>query len=202
MELQKFTKRQQSVVMINLMELTPHRDIARHLQKLYEGIKPSAMTQEEYEEIVIKRCKDYASNKDRKPYHEIKKGRDLRRDDHIDTLAWLLRYLADGIKWEWKDEMKQIEFADAIVLFEKAYDLKMEIDKRVFGEVLDDENEADCDEIEDDRPFWEVWNDTEWKQILQERKESGDSLKDSAPVGQAVDSFPETSQNSGAISPT
>ena len=52
MNLQKFTKRQQSVVILSLMELSPHRDIARHLQKLYEGIKPDGMTQEEYEEIV------------------------------------------------------------------------------------------------------------------------------------------------------
>ena len=203
MNLQKFTWLQQQVVIINLIKLSPHREIARHLQELYEGIKPDGMTQEEYEEIVIKRCKDYVSNKDRKPYHQIKKGRDIHRDGDIEDLKYMLKVSFDWLDRGFRDEVKQIEYADTYSLVEKTYKLMGEIYKLLSGEELTDgdeiEDETD-DEIKDDRTFWEFWGDTEWERILQERKESGNSLKDSAPVEQAVDSLPV--QNSGAISLT
>ena len=77
----------------------------------------------------------------------------------------------------------------------------MEIDK-LFGieDETDDEEIEDEEVVKDDYLFWDFWGDTEWEQILKERKESGNSLKDSAPVEQAVDSLPV--QNSGAISLT
>ena len=90
--LPKFTKFQQDMVIIHLIKMIPHREIARHLQNRfsdqqflrewgedpadYEGWVPEGMSQQEYEQIVIKRCKDYVSNKDRKPYQVIKDGRE------------------------------------------------------------------------------------------------------------------------------
>ena len=171
MVLEKFTKLQRNLVILNLIELVPHREIARHLQKLYPSIKPDGMTQEEYEEIVIKRCKDYASNKDRKPYHEIKKGRDIRRDDDIENMKWALRdlyFLLDRMK---REEIEQIQFAETYHLCEKTGQLWSEIYKLVFGEYRTDE--TDNEENIDPGPFLDWATDSEWEQILQKRKENG-----------------------------
>ena len=186
MNLQKFTKRQQSVVILSLMELSPHRDIARHLQKLYEGIKPDGMTQEEYEEIVIKRCKDYVSNKDRKPYQQIKKGRDARRDGCIEYMVLEMDDLICQLGTIPKEREKEIEFAQVIPLVETIAQLSKDIYNLIYGKVKD-ETDDDYDDIEDDRPFWEVWNDTEWQEILQKRKENGNH-EASAPIAEDLES--------------
>ena len=54
----------------------------------------------------------------------------------------------------------------------------MEIDK-LFGieDETDDEEIEDEEVVKDDYLFWEFWGDTEWEQILKERKESGNSLR-------------------------
>ena len=186
MNLQKFTKRQQSVVILSLMELSPHREIARHLQKLYEGIKPDGMTQEEYEEIVIKRCKDYVSNKDRKPYQQIKKGRDARRDGCIEYMVLEMNDLICQLGTIPKEREKEIEFAQVIPLVETIAQLSKDIYNLIYGKVKD-ETDDDYDDIEDDRPFWEVWNDTEWQEILQKRKENGNH-EASAPSAEDLES--------------
>ena len=186
MNLQKFTKRQQSVVILSLMELSPHREIARHLQKLYEGIKPDGMTQEEYEEIVIKRCKDYVSNKDRKPYQQIKKGRDARRDGCIEYMVLEMNDLICQLGTIPKEREKEIEFAQVIPLVETIAQLSKDIYNLIYGKVKD-ETDDDYDDIEDDRPFWEVWNDTEWQEILQKRKENGNH-EASAPIAEDLES--------------
>ena len=186
MDLQKFTKRQQQVVIINLCELSPHREIARHLQKLYEGIKPDSMTQEEYEEIVIKRCKDYVSNKDRKPYQQIKKGRDTRRDGCIEYMVLEMDDLICQLGTIPKEREKEIEFAQVIPLVETIAQLSKDIYNLIYGKVKD-ETDDDNDDIEDDRPFWEVWNDTEWQEILQKRKENGNH-EASAPIAEDLES--------------
>ena len=179
MELQKFTKLQQQVVIINLCEMIPHRAIARHLQELYEGIKPDGMTQEEYEEIVIKRCKDYVSNKERKPYHEIKKGRDIRRDKCIAYVTYQLVELWSEMKWEfWRTALKTISLAQAKKLVEKIDDLRKEMHTLVFGNDPDDdidpEPERPTETEEEEETFWEREGDTEWEQILEKRKRFGE----------------------------
>ena len=176
MRLENFTKVQQMVVTLNLMDMVPHREIARHLQKLYEGIKPSAMTQEEYEEIVIKRCKDYVSNKKRKPYHEIKKGRDIRRDKCVEYVRYQLVQLYVEMKCEfWRTALEQISLAQANQLVDKINDVKKEMHTLVFGNDPDDDL-ADAPQErpteEEEETFWEGWGDTEWEQILEKRKKS------------------------------
>ena len=173
MDLQKFTWLQQQVVIINLIKMEKHREIARHLQKLYPGIKPDGMTQEEYEEIVIKRCKDYVSNKDRKPYHQIKKGRDAHRDKGIEYMVLELDDLICRLGTIPKDRKKEIELAQVIPLVETTAQLSKDIYNLVFGKVEDDCEEDEDLEQESDENFWEVWGDTEWQEILQKRKENG-----------------------------
>jgi len=175
MVLEKFTSLQRSLVILNLAELVPHRDIARHLQKLYRGIKPDGMTQEEYEEIVINRCKDYASNKDRKPYHEIKKGRDKRRDDDIEIIKWALQdlyFLLDRMK---REEIEQIQFAEISPLCEKTGQLWSEIYDLFFRKDDGDEDEDLDTESEDPGEVGRC--DTEWQKILQKRTENGNGAK-------------------------
>ena len=186
MQLQKFTKLQKSLVILNLIELVPHREIARYLQKLYPGVKPDGMTQEKYEEIVIKRCKDYVSNKQRKPYHKIKKGRDARRDKCIEYIVLELDDLICRLGLIPKDRKKEIEFAQVIPLVETTAQLSKDIYNLIYGKVKD-ETDDDDDDIEDDRPFWEVWNDTEWQEILQKRKENGNH-EASAPIAEDLES--------------
>ena len=186
MNLQKFTWLQQQVVIINLIRLSPHREIARHLQELYEGIKPDGMTQEEYEEIVIKRCKDYVSNKDRKPYQQIKKGRDARRDGCIEYMVLEMNDLICQLGTIPKEREKEIEFAQVIPLVETIAQLSKDIYNLIYGKVKDETDDDDND-IEDDRPFWEVWNDTEWQEILQKRKENGNH-EASAPIAEDLES--------------
>ena len=177
MRLENFTKVQQMVVTLNLIDMVPHREIARHLQKLYPGYKPDGMTQEEYEEIVIKRCKDYVSNKDRKPYHEIKKGRDIDRDKCVEYVRYQLVQLYVKMKWEfWSQALETISLAQAKKLVEKIDDVKKEMHTLVFGNDPDDdidpEPERPTETEEEEETFWEGWGDTEWEQILEKRKKS------------------------------
>jgi hypothetical protein len=173
MNLQKFTWLQQQVVIINLIRLSPHREIARHLQELYEGIKPDGMTQEEYEEIVIKRCKDYVSNKDRKPYQQIKKGRDARRDGCIEYMVFEMNDLICQLGTIPKEREKEIEFAQVIPLVETIAQLSKDIYNLIYGKGEDDCEEDEDLEQESGENFWEAWGDTEWQEILQKRKENG-----------------------------
>ena len=187
MQLQKFTKVQKSVVILNLMDLEPHREIARHLQKLYPGIKPDGMTQEEYEEIVIKRCKDYVSNKDRKPYHQIKKGRDIRRDKYIEYIVLELHDLICQLGLIPHDRKKEIEFAQVSPLAEMTAQLSKDIYNLIYGKGEDDCEEDEDLEQESGENFWEAWGDTEWQEILQKRKENGNH-EASAPIAEDLES--------------
>ena len=76
MNLPKFTELQQQVVIRKLIEMDSHRTIAKWLQNTSPEFKPEDMDQQQYELAVIKRCKDYVSNKDRKWYQIIKDGRE------------------------------------------------------------------------------------------------------------------------------
>ena len=99
MDLPKFSSVQQDLVIFYLSIMTPHRNIARYLQyidpdlvnteddvkeqvaKEHSIVLPEGMTQEQYEEIVIKRCKEYVSNKRRKMYQKIQEGKQRYRDE-------------------------------------------------------------------------------------------------------------------------
>ena len=62
-KLPRFTKEQQRFVVANLIAMTPHRKIARNVQKLFPEFVPEGMDQSTYEEAFIKRAKDYVSNR-------------------------------------------------------------------------------------------------------------------------------------------
>ena len=104
MDLPKFSAIQQDLVIFYLSIMTPYRQIARYLQdidpelvntelvqqaddtkvqvaKEHSIVLPEGMTQEQYEKIVIKRCKEYVSNKGRKIYQKIQEGRQWYRDE-------------------------------------------------------------------------------------------------------------------------
>ena len=177
MDLQKFTRIQQQVVIRDLINMEKHREIARHLQEGYPRIKPDGMTQEEYEEIVIKRCKDYVSNKDRKPYHQIKKGRDAQRDKCIKYMVLEMDDLICQLGLIPKEREKEIELAQVIPLVETIAQLSKDIYNLVFGKVEDDcKQDADIEQEwwEEEKAFrWLCQRDPEWTEILQKRKENG-----------------------------
>ena len=79
-ELPRFTKEQQRFVVANLIAMTPHRKIARNVQKLFPEFVPEGMDQSTYEEAFIKRAKDYVSNKRRNWYYfiAVHRGRERR----------------------------------------------------------------------------------------------------------------------------
>ena len=70
-KLPRFTKEQQRFVVANLIAMTPHRKIARNVQKLFPEIVSEGMDQLTYEEAFIKQAKDYVSNKRRNWYYFI-----------------------------------------------------------------------------------------------------------------------------------
>ena len=90
MNLPRFTEIQQKFVVYRLMCLHPHRLIAREFRDLYPDFVPDGMDNQAYEDAFIKRCKDYVSNKDRKWYRIIQRGRENYRD-------MLLRGLERGL---------------------------------------------------------------------------------------------------------
>ncbi|MXZ44677.1 MAG: hypothetical protein F4Z01_06870 [Gammaproteobacteria bacterium] len=99
MDLPKFSTVQQDLVIFYLSTMTPHRQIAQNLQQIdpelvntedlakgqvakeHSIVLPEGMTQQQYEEIVIKRCKEYVSNKRRKVYQKIQEGKQWYRDE-------------------------------------------------------------------------------------------------------------------------
>lgn len=104
MGLPKFSSVQQDLVIFYLSTMTPHRQIARYLQHIdpelvyteeddakaqvateHSIVLPEGMTQEQYEEIVIKRCKEYVSNKRRKVYQKIQEGKQRYRDEVLQS---------------------------------------------------------------------------------------------------------------------
>ena len=103
MDLPKFSAVQQDLVIFYLSIMTPHRQIARCLQHIdpdlvnteddakvqvateHSIVLPEGMTQEQYEKIVIKRCKEYVSNKRRKVYQKIQEGKQWYRDEVLQS---------------------------------------------------------------------------------------------------------------------
>ena len=171
MVLEKFTKLQKNLVILNLIHLEPHRQIARRLQRFYPEIKPDGMAQEEFEEIVIKRCKDYVSNKDRKPYHKIKKWRDVHREEDIKDVKWMLRDLYFLLSKLNKEEIEQIKYGGALRMFQNTVKLWDEIYKLVFGERENDETDNEENIDPENHSDWS--DEDEWQQILKKRKENG-----------------------------
>ena len=59
--------------------MTPHRKIARDVQILFPEFVPEGMDQSTYEDALIKRAKDYVSNKRRNWYYFIAGQRERER---------------------------------------------------------------------------------------------------------------------------
>ena len=78
-KLPRFTKEQQRFVVANLRAMTPHRKIARDVQILFPEFVPEGMDQSTYEDALIKRAKDYVSNKRRNWYYFIAGQRERER---------------------------------------------------------------------------------------------------------------------------
>ena len=157
MGLPKFTEFQQSIVVINLINCVPHREIAKHLQEMDSNgmgveaaesiVLPEGMSQAEYEEAVIKRVKDYVSNKDRKWYQVIKDGRDRYRKRILlearDQLSELLR-LIDELGYA---EFRSMDIKDTTAFVDMTGEIREIIHRQVFG---DDEDEMDAGDDSDD----------------------------------------------------
>ena len=143
MSLPPFTKVQQDIVINCLIACVPHREIARLLQELENEdgsfdeeesiILPEGMSQGEYEEIVIKRCKDYVSNKSRKWYQVIKAGREQRR-------KWLLQGVLIGL-YDTLDLIKSelqfdamMDLKEVTTLHDKTWEMRKHLYRSLYGD--------------------------------------------------------------------
>ena len=149
-----FTPVQQAIVISCLIHCEPHREIARLLQHLetpepsevneaYQGIiedesiiLPEGMSQAEYEERVIKRCKDYVSNKKRKPYQIIQAGREEYSEQIVKWVIAEINYMQNLMIQEIVDKYRELDIKDALELADKTYEMR-----EAFFALLFDEEE-------------------------------------------------------------
>ena len=160
MALERFTKQQKQIAVLNLCGGCPHREIARHLQYLYPGLKPDDMTQKEYEDTAIRRFKEYISNPSMAAYHEIKKGRETRR---ITAMRWVSNELCD---LAFSPLLKMVDFHQAHELMALVSKICEIVYSKGADEVEDEVAEAD------DLPkevFLDWSPDPEWDKILADR---------------------------------
>ena len=135
MVLPKFTKLQQKIVIRKLIEMDSHRVIAQFLQHAFPKFKPKDMDQEEYEQAVIKRCKDYVSNKNRKWFAIIQDGREKFKEEMI---RWAIQelmkasFVADS--YQHQDAIESINLKDAMELADMVWELIDRIYTPIYGE--------------------------------------------------------------------
>ena len=135
MNLPKFTKLQQKIVIRKLIEMDSPRVIAKYLQNTFPEFVPDGMDQKEYERAVINRCKDYVSNKGRKWFAIIQEGREKFKEEMI---RWAIKqvmemsFVADSYKHRHafdSYDMKQVkEIADMV------WELRDKIYTPIYGE--------------------------------------------------------------------
>ena len=133
--LPKFTELQQKIVIRKLIEMDSHRVIAQYLQHASPEFKPPDMDQEEYEQAVIKRCKDYVSNKNRKWYQIIQEGREKFKEELIRwSIHELMRasFVADSFPHQ--DAMQSINIKDATEIADMVWELTDRIYTPIYGE--------------------------------------------------------------------
>ena len=133
--LPKFTELQQKIVIRKLIEMDSHRVIAQYLQHASPEFKPPDMDQEEYEQAVIKRCKDYVSNKNRKWYQIIQEGREKFKEEMIRwSIHELMRasFVADSFPHQ--DAMQSINIKDAMEIADMVCELTDRIYTSIYGE--------------------------------------------------------------------
>lgn len=132
--LPKFTELQQKIVIRKLIEMDSHRVIAQYLQHASPEFKPPDMDQEEYEQAVIKRCKDYVSNKNRKWYQIIQEGREKFKEELIRwSIHELMRasFVADSFPHQ--DAMQSINIKDATEIADMVWELTDRIYTSIYG---------------------------------------------------------------------
>ena len=135
MNLPKFTELQQKIVIRKLIQMDSHRVIAQYLQHTFPEFKPKDMDQEEYEQAVIKRCKDYVSNKDRKWYQIIQDSREKFKEEMIHwAIQEMMRaaFVADSFPHQ--DAIRSIDIKDATELADMVWELMDRIYTPIYGE--------------------------------------------------------------------
>ena len=135
MNLPKFTESQQKIVIRKLIEMDSHRVIAQYLQHTFPEFKPKDMDQEEYEQAVIKRCKDYVSNKGRKWFAIIQDGRQKFKEEMI---GWAIKelmkisFVADS--YQHQDAINAIDMKDALDLADSVWQMMDRIYTPIYGQ--------------------------------------------------------------------
>ena len=165
-----FTPVQQAIVISCLINCEPHREIARLLQHLetpepsevneaYQGtiedesiILPEGMSQAEYEEKVIKRCKDYASNKNRKWYEIIKAGREEYSEQIVQWVIAEINYVQNLMIQEIVHKYRELDIKDALELADKTYETR----EAFFALLFDDEEDMGEVAVDDDDTYAET----------------------------------------------
>ena len=166
-----FTPVQQAIVISCLINCEPHREIARLLQHLetpepaevneaYQGIiedesivLPEGMPQAEYEEKVIKRCKDYASNKNRKWYEIIKAGREEYSEQIVKWVIAEANYVQNLMIQEIVHKYAKLDIKDVMELADKVYGMREVAFDILFGE---DDGYVGEDTVEDEDTYAEI----------------------------------------------
>ena len=162
-----FTPVQQAIVISCLIHCEPHREIARLLQHLetpepsevneaYQGIiedesiiLPEGMSQAEYEERVIKRCKDYVSNKKRKPYQIIQAGREEYSEQIVKWVIAEINYMQNLMIQEIVDKYRELDIKDALELADKTYEMR----EAFFALLFDEEEDTGEVAVDEDATY-------------------------------------------------
>ena len=145
MNLPKFTEIQQKFVVYNLIRLHPHRLIAREFREQYPDFVPDGMDNQAYEDAFIKRCKDYVSNKNRKWYQIIQRGRENYRNM---VLRLVERKLVDIIIFV-QQNGHFLDAKEAKTLADITREMQKLTDKMIYGEEAED-NVTYADDKADD----------------------------------------------------
>ena len=162
-----FTPVQQAIVISCLIHYEPHREIARLLQHLetpepsevneaYQGIiedesiiLPEGMSQSEYEERVIKRCKDYVSNKKRKPYQIIQAGRKEYSEQIVEWATAEINYMQNVLIGEIVRKYGELDIKDALELADKTYEMR----EAFFALLFDEEEDTGEGAVDEDATY-------------------------------------------------
>ena len=103
-----FTEEQQEFLVRNLIQMTPHRQIAKAFITLYDDFIPAGISYETYEEVFLTRSYNYTRDKRSKWYDIIKEGR-AEDKDSIDHLSISYRKYRGQVRSQVTKDLEKLE---------------------------------------------------------------------------------------------
>lgn len=103
-----FTEEQQEFLVRNLIQMTPHRQIAKEFITLFDDFLPAGISYEIYEEVFLTRSYNYTRDKRSKWYDIIKEGR-AEDKDSIDHLSISYRRYRGQVRSQVTKDLEKLE---------------------------------------------------------------------------------------------